>query len=100
RILGVDEALRPQWQDIADHLASPAPGSGNRGTFDQTKGVYAHQVAQEVSAASGLAIPRDLAPPPANVPVGRSRANSVFGNFVGRGPGAIDPQGAEPELKR
>src|SRR5436305_846146 len=100
RILGVDEALRPQWQDIADHLASPAPGSGNRGTFDQTKGVYARQIADEVSAASGLPVPRYLAPAPANVPVGTTRANSVFGGFVGRGPGAIEPLGAEPELKR
>lgn len=57
QILGLDEDLRPRWQDIADHLASPAPGSRNRGNFDQTKGTYARQVAQEASAASGLPLP-------------------------------------------
>lgn len=101
RILGVDEDLRPHWQDIVDHLAPPAPGSHNRGDFDQTKGVYAHQVADEVSAASGLPIPHaDAASGPANAPVGTTRANSVFGGFVGRGAGAIEPLGNERELKR
>jgi alpha-L-fucosidase 2 len=109
QLLGLDEALRSKWQDIADHLASPAPGSGNRGNFDQTKGPYSHQVAAEVSAASGLPIPTSQLPKPsapgsevlpANAPVGRTRANGIFGNFVGRGDGAIEPLGSEPELKR
>jgi hypothetical protein len=109
QILGVDEALRPKWRDIADNLASPAPGSGNRGTFDQSKGVHAHQVAQEASAASGLPVPpsgtsgapadrstRTNAPPTGR----RNRGERVFGNFVARGDGAIEPKGSEPELKR
>jgi len=53
-ILNLDEELRPKWQDIADNLASPAPGSGNRGNFDQTKTIYAKEVTAEVVAASGL----------------------------------------------
>jgi hypothetical protein len=109
QLLGVDEALRAKWQDIADNLASPAPGSGNRGNFDQTKGPYSHQIATEVSAASGLPIPPSQAPKPAapgsetvppNAPVGRTRANGIFGSFVGRGDGAIEPLGSEPDLKR
>jgi hypothetical protein len=109
QLLGVDEALRAKWQDIADHLASPAPGSGNRGNFDQTKGPYSHQIAAEASAASGLPIPTSEtpkpsapggAPLPANAPIGRTRANGIFGNFVGRGEGAIEPMGAEADLKR
>jgi alpha-L-fucosidase 2 len=54
KILGVDEDLRPKWQDIADNLASPAKGSGNRGNFDETKVIYARQVTAEVVAASGV----------------------------------------------
>lgn len=100
--LGVDEALRPKWQDIVDHLAEPAPGSGNRGNFDQTKGAYAHQVESEVSAASGLPVPHfaPSVPPASPASAGRQRGGRVFGNFVGRGEGAIEPLGAEPELKR
>jgi hypothetical protein len=126
QLLGIDEALRPKWQEIADNLASPAPGSGNRGNFDQTKGIIAHQVAAETSAASGLPVPQDATPKanapaavssPANTPAtGRrergvvpevganaeaaARRERVFGNFVGRGEGAIEPLGSEPEIKR
>lgn len=151
QILGVDEALRPKWQDIADNLASPAPGSGNRGTFDQTKGPYSHQVAEGASAASGLPVPhsesssaRNEGPRPAmqrpRATTGESnRTNTarngaaahdevvaagassnpggaadgperrrrggfggsrIFGNFVGRGDGAIEPLGSERDLKR
>lgn len=57
-LLGVDEALRPKWQDIADHLASPAEGSGNRGDFSAANQIYSHQVIQEAEAASGLWLPR------------------------------------------
>jgi len=136
QILGVDEELRPKWQDIADNLASSAPGSGNRGNFDQTKGIYARQIAEDVSAASGLPLPQKQA---SGAPTGASSqtnttsqagragrseppstganaedaavtaawrsgghfgGNRVFGNFVGRGDGAIEPLGSEPELKR
>ena len=145
QILGVDEELRPKWQDIADHLASPAPGSGNRGNFDQTKTVFARQVATEASAASGLAVLKSEASSAGNeggraagrrsnatagesgqtnaAPTGRTgrdgtiaagangnpggaaggperRRGGIFGNFVGRGDGAIEPLGSEPELKR
>ncbi len=58
QILGVDETLRPKWQDIADNLAMPARGSGNRGNFDETKVVFAHQAAMDASAASGLPVPQ------------------------------------------
>jgi alpha-L-fucosidase 2 len=123
QILGVDHELRPKWQDIADHLASPARGSGNRGNFDQTKTVYARDIAAEVSAASGLAMAHaESTSAPVhesvetNAPIsGRNRERSpavganaeanagwgrVFGSFVGRGEGAIEPLGSEPQLKR
>ncbi len=146
QILGVDEELRPKWQDIADNLASPAPGSGNRGNFDQTKAVYARQVTMEASAASGLPVPtkseasntgnegerttgrrlngttagesgqtnaasadragrdRTIAAGANGNPGGgdgpERRRGGIFGNFVGRGDGAIEPLGSEPELKR
>ncbi len=149
QILGMDEELRPKWQDIADNLASPAPGSGNRGNFDQTKTIYARQTAEEVSAASGLPLPEkassagsaggrptaqkssapigessqtntttqagrtgrseppstganaeDTAVNTARRSGGRFGGDRVFGNFVGRGDGAIEPLGSEPELKR
>lgn len=96
QILGVDEDLRPKWQDIADNLASPAPGSGNRGNFDTTKVTYGRQVSGAASAASGLPVPSSGggAAAPARRPGGR-----VFGNFVGGGEGAIEPLGSEPQLK-
>ncbi len=126
QLLGIDEALRPKWQDIADHLAAPAPGSGNRGDFDQTKTNYAHVTASEASAASGLPMLHSNAAnaggqfgrPPAGAPGGESNSTNapqagrrggfggglggerVFGNFVGRGDGAVEPLGAEPQLKR
>jgi alpha-L-fucosidase 2 len=56
-ILGVDEDLRPKWQDIADNLASPADGSGNRGTFSEENKIYSKQVTEEAEAASGLQLP-------------------------------------------
>jgi hypothetical protein len=110
QVLGLDEALRPHWQEIADHLAPPAPGSGNRGNFDKTKGPYSQRIAAESSAASGLPIP-DVEEPrlnsrpaaPTLAPTSgatRPRVPGVFGNFVARGDGAIEPLGAEPELKR
>ena len=79
QILGVDEELRPKWRDIVNHLASPAPGSGNRGNFDQTKTIYAKQVTMEVSAASGLPAPRS----------GSSAAGSEGGGAAERRPGAM-----------
>lgn len=146
QILGVDEELRPKWQDIADNLADPAPGSGNRGNFDETKNTYAHQAAEEASAASGLPLPwkqasstnsaeshksvgkstavaressqinttnragrdgRDIAVaagansnPGGGADGPEHRRRGIFGNFVGRGDGAIEPLGSEPELKR
>jgi hypothetical protein len=110
QVLGVDEALRPHWQEIADNLASPAPGSGNRGNFDQLKIPYSQRVAAEASAASGLPIPdveearHNPRPPATNTgPTSgatRPRVPGVFGNFVARGDGAIEPLGAEAELKR
>ncbi len=100
-VLGVDAEMRPHWQDLADHLAEPAPGSGNRGNFDQTKGPYSRKVAAEVSAASGLAVPRTAAPPTSPANAGRrGRGPMFFGNFVARGEGAIAPLGSEPDLKR
>jgi hypothetical protein len=118
QLLGVDEPLRPKWQDIADHLASPAPGSGNRGNFDQTKAVFSRQVSIEASAASGLPIPREFSnsssssssatsrattTPESTQPTrtqGERRRPDVFGNFVAAGDGAIQPLGDEAQLKR
>ena len=57
QLLGVDEALRPKWQDIADNLASPASGSGNRGDFSEKNRNYSRQVTQEAEAASGISLP-------------------------------------------
>jgi hypothetical protein len=110
KVLGVDESLRLHWQEIADNLAAPAPGSGNRGNFDQTKGPYSQRIAAEASAASGLPIPdvnearpQSRPPAPTLAPTSgasRPRVPGVFGNFVARGDGAIEPLGAEAELKR
>ena len=113
QILGVDETLRPKWQDIADNLAMPARGSGNRGNFDQTKAVFARQVAMDASAASGLPVPksnvggddtqpatRPAATQPARGAEARQRDNGVFGNFVAAGDGAVEPLGDEAQLKR
>ncbi|HXE55231.1 MAG TPA: hypothetical protein VN541_19565, partial [Tepidisphaeraceae bacterium] len=100
-LLGVDAPLRATWRDIVEHLAPPAPGSGNRGNFDETKGAFAHETAAEVSAASGLPIPSSPpSPPPGGSRGPRGRGQAVFGNFVARGDGAIAPLGTEPELKR
>ncbi|HZP61326.1 MAG TPA: hypothetical protein VFB27_13475 [Opitutaceae bacterium] len=79
-ILGVDADLRPKWQDIADNLAAPGPGSGRRGTFDSTNPERRQQR-------------RANRPPPDRGP------NRPFGSFVGGGEGAIAPLGSEPELK-
>lgn len=104
QLLGVDENLRPKWQDIADHLASPGPGNGNRGNFDQTKGGFSRHVAEEISAASGLPIPHfpssNPATRPATQPDARRPRERVFGNFVAPGDGAIEPLGPQPDLKR
>ena len=112
QVLGVDESLRPKWQDIADNLATPAQGSGNRGNFDQTKVVFARQVATEASAASGLPVPKSDAVgnaqaatrPATTQPAGdagvRQRGDRVFGSFVASGDGAVQPLGDEAQLKR
>jgi hypothetical protein len=84
-ILGVDEDLRPKWQDIADNLASPAPGSGKRGTFDTTN------PERQAAAQAQPAAPRRENRTPAGP--------RPFGSFVGGGEGAVDPLGSEPELK-
>lgn len=143
QILDVDEDLRPKWRDIADNLASPAPGSGSHGNFDQTKVVTTREAGDAASDASGIPLPwkqasntnnteghssakdssasagetsrtnttsrarRDVAMAagassnPGGAADGRERRRrGVFGNFVGRGDGAIEPIGSEPELKR
>ncbi|HTQ31190.1 MAG TPA: DUF5703 domain-containing protein [Opitutaceae bacterium] len=79
-ILGVDADLRPKWQDIADNLAPPGPGSGRRGNFDTTNPERRQQ-------QHGANRPLDRGP------------NRPFGSFVGGGEGAIAPLGAQPELK-
>lgn len=86
-ILGVDEDLRPKWQDIADNLAPPAPGSGKRGNFDTVNPERAAaRQRQRAAQPEGAARPRNTGPRP-------------FGNFVYGGEGAIEPIGPEPELK-
>jgi hypothetical protein len=102
QILGLDETLRPAWQDIADHLAAPAPGSGNRGNFDQIKSTFAQTIKAEVAAASGLSAPHEevARPAPRKAPPANMARERVFGGFVAYGDGAIEPLGTEPELKR
>ncbi|RPJ57740.1 MAG: glycoside hydrolase [Acidobacteria bacterium] len=80
--LGVDAELRPVWKDIADNLASPAAGSGRRGTFDANR--------PRIDSPTGPPRPAQQATP---------RGPRPFGAFVYGGPGAIDPIGPEPELK-
>ena len=89
-ILGVDAELRPQWKDIADNLASPAPGSGRRGNFDATNPERAAQ-AQKAKAARR--------PANANANANRPQGPRPFGSFVYGGEGAIEPLGSETELK-
>lgn len=57
QILRMDEELRPKWQDIADNLAEPAEGSGNRGNFSEWNRTYSQQVTEEAEAASGISLP-------------------------------------------
>lgn len=84
-ILGVDADLRPVWKEIADNLANPGPGSGRRGNVDAGRTGQLPQGAQAVEA------PR--------VQSSGSGARP-YGSFVYGGPGAIEPIGPQPELKR
>ncbi len=86
-ILRVDEELRPKWQDIADNLASPGPGSGKRGNFDTVNPERAAARQRQRAAQSGDGQRQ------------RSAGPRPFGSFVYAGDGAIEPMGPEPELK-
>lgn len=78
--LGVDADLRPKWTEIADHLAEPAPGSGNTGTF-----LHGTSPQRKKDAAKRK---RTF-----------SRGSRPYGMFVAGEEGKVAPLGSEPELK-
>jgi hypothetical protein len=85
-VLGVDADLRPVWQGIKDNLVElPArryPGGGEWSPAG-------------TNAPAQASAETNRAPRPAGV--GRDGA---YGSFVYAGPGAVEPIGTEPELKR
>jgi hypothetical protein len=85
--LGIDDDLRSQWQEIYDHLAPAGnPGRGRR----------------PPSADAGGPANRPAAAPGANAanrPRGGSGGNRPFGSFVYGGPGAIQANEPEAQLK-
>jgi hypothetical protein len=98
-LLRVDPELRPKWQDIADNLAEPAPGSGRRGSFDATN--PERQAALQKAAAERAAAQKagEQKGPNRRGGAGGPGGVRAFGSFVGGGDGAISPLGSEPELK-
>jgi hypothetical protein len=78
-LLGVDADLRPKWQDILDHLASPK-------SYDN------------VRHGAGAAAARNGAPTTRPPRVNRNAGTRPFGAFVYGGPGAIPPN--EPDAKQ
>jgi Glycosyl hydrolase family 95 catalytic domain/Domain of unknown function (DUF5703) len=103
-ILGVDDDLRPLWQEINDHLPPMPerryPGGGvwgsvstnpppaeSRGTNDS-----ADESLQAGPVTATNAVPGERPR--------RFRRNGAYGAFVYGGPGGIEPIGPQPEFKR
>ncbi len=91
-LLGVDSGLRPQWQEMLDHLAPAGnPGRGRRPPANASS---------RQPAAGGNAVPNQQAAQgsggAANRPGG---GNRPFGSFVYGGPGAIPAKEPEAQLK-
>jgi hypothetical protein len=107
-VLGVDDDLRAKWKEIGDNIADPAPGSGRRGSFDQTnpervaaaaaQKAAAERTAQAKAGESKPGEPATRPAAPAAAQGGPRRGNQPFGSFVG-GTDAIEPLGTEKELK-
>ena len=84
-ILGVDEDLRAKWKEVVEHLM-PMPTRRYPGGGDWSP---AGTNAPTILATEGARTNR----------LGRGR-DGAYGAFVYGGPGAIEPIGPEPELKR
>ena len=75
QILGVDEDLRPKWQDIADNLALPAVDPGIAAILTRPRILYAQQVTLEAVAASGIPCAQNEASSTGNEAHPRRRQN-------------------------
>ena len=96
-LLRVDEDLRSQWEDMLDHLASPAdPGRGRRPASSASTDTTASKDNPSESAKDGAVRDR---PPRAASGGGRFAGNRPFGSFVYGGPGAIPANEPEAALK-
>lgn len=99
-ILGVDDDLRARWKEVEENLVSmPArryPGGGdwspagtNSPPVDFSGTNNTATATTDISAASAR-----------TNRIFRGRRDNAYGAFVYGGPGAIEPIGSEPELKR
>jgi Glycosyl hydrolase family 95 catalytic domain/Domain of unknown function (DUF5703) len=119
-MLGVDEDLRAKWQDINEHLVPVTrryPGGGDWSPFGTNMPPLeitgTNNIADDTNALD-MAITNEAATmsasisapaAPTNAPVTPQRRrggrrDDAYGAFVYGGPGAIEPAGPQPELKR